>query len=53
VEIVDVVEPRLRTTNGEHVPAQPRLAPVRDVFDEGRRLRDLSELDGLPWRPHD
>jgi hypothetical protein len=53
VEIVDVVEPRLRTTNHERSGEQPTLAPVRDLFDEGPRLRGLSELGGLPWRPYD
>jgi hypothetical protein len=50
--IVDVTEMRLRLP-GETTPPldSPSLAPVRDVLDEGRRLRDLSELDGVPWRP--
>jgi hypothetical protein len=52
VEIVDIVEPRLRTANEESAPQRPRLAPARDLFDEGRRLRDLSELKRVPWRPH-
>jgi hypothetical protein len=49
--IVEVTELRLR---GPAEPAPldaPLLPPVLDMLDEGRRLRDLSELDGLPWRP--
>jgi hypothetical protein len=48
---VDVVEPRLRTAGDPPDGAGPLLAPVRDVFDEGRRLRELGEPEGLPWRP--
>jgi hypothetical protein len=41
--VVDVVTPQLRAPT-DSVPANaPRLAHVRDVFDEDRRLRDLSE----------
>jgi hypothetical protein len=49
--IIDVVQLRLRAPGDAHDAEALRLAPVRDMFDEGRRLRDLSELDGLPWRP--
>jgi hypothetical protein len=48
---VDVVELRLRRP-GEPRPAEaPPVKPVRDLLDSGRRLRDLSEFDGVPWRP--
>jgi hypothetical protein len=49
--IVDVTEPRLRRPNEPAPVEAPRLAPVRDLLDEGRRLRDLSEPDTVPWRP--
>ncbi len=49
VGTVDVLEPRLRR------PGDPRPAespPVRDLYAEDRhRLRDLDELEGVPWRP--
>ena len=48
--IVDVIEPRLRRP-GEAPADAPRLAPVRDLFDSGRPLRDMTEFDGVPWRP--
>jgi len=52
VPVVDIVTPTLRSTPGDAVPApQPLLAPARDMFDEGRRLRGLDELDRVPWRP--
>src|SRR4051812_14424967 len=51
VEIVDLNTLRLRLP-GEPLPAQPaRLAPIRDLFHGGRRLRDIGESDGVPWRP--
>lgn len=51
VSIVDVNDLRLRCA-GEPTRAEPpALAPLRDLLDEGRRLRDLSEFDGVPWRP--
>jgi hypothetical protein len=50
--IVDVTELRLRLPGESTAPLDsPSLAPVRDMFDEPRRLRDLSELDDVPWRP--
>ena len=49
--MVDVNELRLRLPGGSVLPESPSLAPVRDMLDEGRRLRDLSEIDGVPWRP--
>jgi hypothetical protein len=49
--IVEVVELRLRRP-GEPRPADPqRLAPVRDLLDSGDRRADLSDSDGVPWRP--
>jgi hypothetical protein len=53
VPIVDVTELRLRGPGEPAPPDGPLLAPVRDLLDEGRRLRELSDLDGLPWRPAD
>jgi hypothetical protein len=50
VELVDVAELRLRGP-GEAVAPNPTLAPVRDLFDEGRRLRD--PVEAVPWRPLD
>jgi hypothetical protein len=47
VEIVDV-ELRLRLPGEEPAP-QPRLAPVRDLFDSGGGLDDFGEAK--PWRP--
>src|SRR5579862_1613649 len=53
VEIVETAELRLRRP-GEVAPTDGlRIPPMRDLLDEGRRLRDLSDLDGLPWRPHE
>jgi hypothetical protein len=51
ISIVDVTEPRLRLPGEPAQTDAPTLAPVRDLLDEGRRLRDLSEPDGVPWRP--
>jgi hypothetical protein len=51
VPIVDLEQLQLRRPGEEAEVEQPQLAPTRDLFDEGRRLRDLSEHDGLPWRP--
>jgi len=51
VPVVDVVALRLRQPDEPVRDTTPQLAPMRDVLDEGRRLRDLSEVDGLPWRP--
>ncbi len=51
VPIVDVNDLQLRRTGDSTSTDPPLLAPVRDMFDEGRRQRDLSEFDGLPWRP--
>ena len=51
VPVVDVLELRLREPDEPEEVGGPQLAPVRDLFDEGRRLRDLSEFDGVPWRP--
>ena len=48
VEIVDVNELRLRRP-GEEPAEQPTLAPVRDLFDQGQRLRSFGEAK--PWRP--
>jgi hypothetical protein len=48
VEIVEAVELRLRRP-GEDVSPAPMLGPVRDIFDEARRLRGPDE--SVPWRP--
>jgi hypothetical protein len=51
VPIVEVRELRLRQPGDAEAVDMPKLAPVRDLLDEGRRLRHLSESDGVPWRP--
>jgi hypothetical protein len=51
VELVEVTELRLRRPGDPPASEETRLAPVRDLFDEGRRLRGHSEPGGLPWRP--
>jgi hypothetical protein len=51
VPIIDVTQPYLRQPGESARGVAPQLAPVRDLLDEGRRLRDLSEHDGIPWRP--
>jgi hypothetical protein len=48
VDIVEAVELRLRRP-GEASETIASLAPVRDLFDAGRRLRGPDEP--LPWRP--
>jgi hypothetical protein len=49
--IVELTELRLRGPDEAASLDTPLLAPVRDMLDESRRLRDLSEFDGVPWRP--
>jgi hypothetical protein len=49
--VVDVVPVRLRVAGQMKDPSPSSRPPVRDLFDEERRLRDLSEFDGVPWRP--
>ena len=49
IDIVDLVELRLRRPSEPRFAEPSRLAPARDLFDEGRRLRDLGEAK--PWRP--
>jgi hypothetical protein len=50
--IVDLTEMRLRLPADDATPGgAPSLAPLRDMLDEGRRLRDLSEFERIPWRP--
>jgi hypothetical protein len=51
VPIVELTELRLRGPDEAAPLDTPLLAPVRDMLDEGRRLCDLSEFDGVPWRP--
>jgi hypothetical protein len=51
IPIVELTELRLRGPDEASSLDAPLLAPVRDMLDEGRRLRDLSEFDGVPWRP--
>jgi hypothetical protein len=46
------VEPRLRRP-GKPRRDEPALAPARDLFDGGRRLRGIEEFAGVPWRPWD
>jgi hypothetical protein len=53
VPLVDVNELRLRQPGDPAPRAAPALTPVRDLFEEGRRLADLTEDDRLPWRPSD
>jgi hypothetical protein len=48
---IEVTEIRLRGPDDAIHREAPLLAPVRDMLDEGRRSRDLSEPDRLPWRP--
>ncbi|MES1248955.1 MAG: hypothetical protein ABUS54_14915 [Actinomycetota bacterium] len=48
VDIVEAAPLRLRLP-GEPAEKLAPLAPVRDLFDEGRRLRGPDEP--LPWRP--
>lgn len=49
--IVAVTELGLRGPGDPMSSDEPLLAPVRDLLDEGRRLRNLSEPGNLPWRP--
>jgi hypothetical protein len=51
VPLVELIELRLRRPGDPVSDDAPRLAPVRDLLDEGRRVRHRSEADGLPWRP--
>lgn len=49
--IVDIEELRLRQPGDPARHENPQLAPVRDLLDDGRRQRDLSEHRGVLWRP--
>jgi hypothetical protein len=51
VDVVDVVELRLRRPGESLADGAAQLEPVRDLFDESRRVRSLPEARPLPWRP--
>jgi len=51
VEVVEVTELRLRRPGDSSPDRDAQLVPVRDLFDEGRRRRGVSESSRSPWRP--